>query len=326
MNNFPVVGVKPRLFGSLARSAWWMKPIRAERMAAFRIGIGLALLIDVFCFYLPAAHDFFGGDSLGSPEIFAGRLDDPWRWSLLGGISDLAVIRAALYVWAAAALLLTLGVYPRLCAAVAWMLAVSVQNANFYLHNSGDNVRNIALFYLMLAPCGAAWSLGSVLMRMRSGRARPTFIYPWPVRLLTVQLATIYFVNGAYKFAGGDWRNGQVMHDVLGNIAWTRFPTAGLPIPEIAVVAMTWATLFWELGFPLLMLVPRLRVPTLLVGVFFHLGTMVLFQIAMFPIYMLCLYLPLVPWEACDRRLSDAERQGGGALTEAPGDSHCSAV
>ncbi len=308
MNSLPVVGTKPRLFGSLARSPWWSKPIRAERTAAFRIGIGLALLVDIFWFYLPSMHDFFGANSLGSPEIFAGRLADLWRWSLLGGVADLALLRAALFVWAAAALLLTLGVYPRVCAAIAWMLAVSVQNVNFYLHNSGDNVRNIALFYLMFAPCGAAWSLDCVWRRMRSGETRPAFIYPWPVRLLTVQLATIYFVNGAYKFAGGDWRNGQVMHDVLGNIAWTRFPTDGLPIPEFAVVAMTWTTLFWELGFPLLMLVPRLRPPTLLIGVGFHLGTMVLFQIAMFPIYMLCLYLPLVPWEAFDCRVGGAVR------------------
>lgn len=302
MNSIPVVGTKPRLFGSLVQSSWWTMPIRAERMAAFRIGMGLALLLDIFCFYLPSAHDFFGGNSLGSPEIFAGRTADLWRWSLLGGISDAALIHAALYFWAAAALFLTLGVYPRACAVIAWMLTISVQNANFYLHNSGDNVRNIGLFYLMLAPCGAAWSLNRLWRRMSSGKASPAFIYPWPVRLLTVQLATIYFVNGAYKFAGGDWRNGQVMHDVLGNIAWTRFPTDALPIPEAAIVAMTWATLFWELGFPLLMLVPRLRLPTLLIGVSFHLGTMALFQIAMFPIYMLCLYLPLVPWEAFDRR------------------------
>ncbi|MBA4018888.1 MAG: hypothetical protein C0483_17105 [Pirellula sp.] len=308
MNSIPVVGTKPRLFGSLAGSAWWTKPIRAERMAAFRIGMGLALLVDIFCFYLPSVHDFFGGNSLGSPEIFAGRLADFGRWSLLGGISDVERMRAALSVWAAAALLLTLGVYPRVCAAIAWMLAVSVQNANFYLHNSGDNVRNIGLFYLMLAPCGAAWTLDGLRRRLRSGPARPVLIYPWPVRLLTVQLATIYFMNGAYKFAGGDWRNGQVMHDVLGHIGWTRFPTDALPIPEAAIVAMTWTTLCWELGFPLLMLIPRLRLPTLLIGVSFHLGTMALFQIAMFPIYMLCLYLPLAPWEACDRRLDGAVR------------------
>lgn len=297
MSSQHVVGLKPWLPALLAKSPWWTEPIRAEGLAALRIGIGATLLVDVLWFYLPRAGDFLGAGSLGSPEVFAGRLAGTWRWSLLAGITDSNLTFAVLVVWAVAALCLMLGFYPRLAAALCWALAVSVQNTNYYLHNSGDNVRQIALFYLMLCPCGAAWSIHSWWQRRHTGDLRPAFVYPWAVRLLLVQLVAIYFVNGLYKLAGGDWRSGEVMHSVLANVLWTRFSYEQLPLPPGSVPLMTWTTLAWELGFPLLILIPKLRAPTLWLGVLFHLGTAILLPLGLFPCYMLCLYLPLVPWE-----------------------------
>ncbi|MDX1947686.1 MAG: HTTM domain-containing protein [Pirellulaceae bacterium] len=302
----PVIGLAPLLPAPLAASRWWAEPIRAERLAALRIGIGTTLLVDILWLYLPRAADFFGTGSLGSPEVFAGRLDVGWRWSLLAGIGEPTWLLAMLVLWAIAALGLMLGVYPRICAVIAWALAISVQNTNFYLHNSGDNVRQIALFYLMLSPCGAAWSLTAWWRGRQQPSKQPAFVHPWPVRLLTLQLVAIYFVNGLYKLSGGDWRSGEVMHDVLANVGWTRFAYADLPLIPGSVALMTWTTLVWELGFPLLMLMPKLRAPTLWLGVLFHLSTAILLPLGLFPIYMLCLYLPLVPWERferCSRRI-----------------------
>src|SRR5262245_2788390 len=143
MTEKAIVGLKPWLPDMLERCDWWTEPIRAERLAAVRIGVGAVLLADILWTYVPRASDFFGIGSLGSPEVFADRLNSGWRWSLLAGVADHGVLLAALLAWAASAACLILGIYSRLAACVAWALAVSVQNANFYLHNSGDNVRQI---------------------------------------------------------------------------------------------------------------------------------------------------------------------------------------
>jgi len=297
MNEQRVVGVTPSLPGFLGRSPWWTEPIRAERLAAVRIGTAAVLLADIWWTYLPNASDFYGGGSLGSPEVFTGRLSDSFRWSLLAGVSDQRIVMTWFIVWAATAICLLFGIFPRVAACVAWALAVSFQNANAYLHNSGDMVRQILLFYLMLAPCGAAWSLASWRRRRAGGDQRPAFIHPWSVRLLLVQMVAIYFVNGAYKFTGEDWRGGEIMHRVLTNVLWTRFSYDQLPLIPGAIAAMTWATLVWELGFPILIAIPRLRAPTLWIGVMFHVGSGALLTLGPFPLYMLCLYLPFVPWE-----------------------------
>ena len=297
MNDQLVVGLQPRLPGFLGSSRWWNEPVRAERLAAVRIGTALVLLLDVLWMYGPRTTDFYGGDSLGSPEVFAGRLSYGFRWSLLAGLSDQSLVMAVFAVWAIAGCCLLLGIFPRLAAAVAWALAVSFQNSNPYLHNSGDNVRQILLFYLMLAPCGAAWSLSSWHMRRKRGEERPAFIHPWAIRLLLIQMMAIYFVNGAWKFMGEDWRGGEIMHRVMANVLWTRFSYDQLPHIPGAIALMTWTTLLWELGFPALVLMPKLRAPTLWLGVVFHVATAVLLTLGPFPLYMLCLYLPFVPWE-----------------------------
>jgi hypothetical protein len=206
-------------------------------------------------------------------------------------------MQGMLTLWAMAAVLLLAGWRPRLFAGIAWLFSMSCIGLNPYLHNSGDHVRNIILFYLMLSPCEAAWSLTDWrLLRQRSSAA-PRWIAAWSVRLLFIQLASIYFFNGVYKLAGPSWREGVMLQQVLANLAWTRLSFAQLPLPEQLVRYLTWIVLFWELGFPCLMMHPRLRTPTLLLGVGFHVGTGALLQLGPFPLYMLCLYLPLIPWE-----------------------------
>jgi uncharacterized membrane protein YphA (DoxX/SURF4 family) len=296
MSERALMGTVPWLPWPLSTSPWWTQPVRAERLAALRIGVAAVLLVDILGMYLPQATDFFGAWSLGSPEVFADRTAWPhWRWSLLEGMADPRWVQGVLWVWAALAVCLLLGICPRLSAAGCWALSVSVLNANYYLHNAGDNVRTICLFYLMLSPCGAAWSVASCLRRR--SRSGPVCIPPWPLCLLLLQLSVIYFFNGVHKAFGEDWRSGQVLHYVIGNLGWTRFAYSQVPLPEALLPLLAYLVLVWELTFPLLMLLPATRKPALWMGVLFHLGTAVLLQLVMFPGYMLCLYLPLVPWE-----------------------------
>jgi len=297
MNEPKVAGLTPWLPWPFSRYPWWTQPVRAERLAALRIGVAAVLLFDILGTYLPLVNDFFGRASLGSPEVFRPGLGTWYRWSLLRGVEDPRIFQGVFVLWAIATAFLLVGAFTRVSAVIAWALSISVMNINYYLHNSGDNVRTIMLFYLMLCPCAAVWSLQSCFGQRRAKDPGPVFISPWPLRLLLVQLALIYFLNGIYKVAGAEWREGQIMYSVLANLSWTRFSYAQLPISPGLIQLMTWSTLVFELGFPILVMIPRVRTVTLWVGVLFHLGTGVLLQLGPFPLYMICLYLPLVPWE-----------------------------
>jgi hypothetical protein len=99
----------------------------------------------------------------------------------------------------------------------------------------------------MLCPCGAVWSVQSWFRRKGNlpdnhGREcplrgfapnpqNPVYISPWALRLLFIQMCLIYFFNGFYKLLGPHWRAGDLLQYVVGNIQWSRWSFAMLPVP-----------------------------------------------------------------------------------------------
>jgi uncharacterized membrane protein YphA (DoxX/SURF4 family) len=353
-----VVGVKPWLPWPLSRWRWFTEPVPAERLAGLRIGIAALLLLDILFTYLPYANVLFGGESLGRPEIFRflyrpewswkaveedvthlgedlakadpfhRTLDRRWRWSLLRDVEEPRVIRASLIAWLVATAFLLLGLGTRAAAAVVWLLSTSFANVNTYVDNGGDQIRYIVTLYLLLTPCGAAWSLDAWLRRRRGRLPGRVFVYPWALRLLFVQMVLMYWCNGWYKWTGEDWTNGDSLYYVLGDLTLTRWSYSQFPIPYEITRISSWMVLAWELTFPLWVCLPwrwlagrlnrsfggRLRwltgtircVPVIALsfGVVFHLGIGASMELGFFVPYALCLYLPLLPLERLSRHVS----------------------
>lgn len=269
------VGLSPLLPWPLSRWRGWTEPIAAERLAAFRIGLASVLFLDLLTTLLPYAELFFG------PEGLEKNLRSPIVGSWL------------LLVWLTVVVLLLFGLASQFSAAVAWLFAVSFQHHHPSLTSAGDVVCSIGLFYLMLSPCGAVWSLDARFRR----RVGPLRIPPWPLRLLFVQLVLMYFCNGLHKLAGPEWRSGEALYRVLADFTLTRWSYAQFPVPYALTQVLTWTVLAWELSFPLLVCWKWTRRLTLGFGVLFHLTLLASMELGWFPLYALCLYLPLVPWE-----------------------------
>jgi hypothetical protein len=250
------------------------------------------------------------------------------RWD-----ADHKFLQAALVLWIIATVFMLLGLWTRLSVVVVWLLSISFENMNSYNDNAGDQVRGIALFYLMLCPCGAAWSLDSCLARWWGRRkdkwARwlgrpdgPVYVSPWALRLLVFQMAYIYCVNGIYKLAGTEWTAGTSLYFVLNDLTLARWSYAQIPIPLWMTQVLSKSVLIWEVCFPLFLLIPWmvaglvlirplrskasvivvrilriLRAVALLFGVAFHLGIFFMLELGFFGPYMICLYAPFVPWE-----------------------------
>jgi hypothetical protein len=302
-----VVGVRPWFPWPLCRWRWWTEPVPAERLAALRIGLAAVLLGDILATYWPHARDFFGRGSLYGPELFPspGEAGD-WLGSLLRDAGGPA-LHAAMAAWSLATAGLLVGFLTRPCAAVTWALSAAVANLNPLIDNAGDSVRGIVLFYLVLCPCGATWSVDAWLRRRRWGPGpKVILVWPWPLRLLFVQMVCIYFCNGVHKASGRDWPAGDSLYYVLADLTLARWSYAQVPVPCALTRVLTWLVLGWEVSFPLLVLWRPLRVVALWFGAAFHLGIWASLELGGFAPYMLCLYLPLVPWERWRGREPDA--------------------
>jgi len=321
------IGLAPLWPWPLSRWHWWAAPVRAERLAALRIGLALLLLIDVLTTYLPNATLFFGDDSFAPPGSWDWRrqVEPPdhwppsswndvqeqwnkpperWYWSALYHVADHRVIYLAVAAWAVALVGLLLGFCTRLNAVVVWILSTSFANLNTNIDNAGDLVRGITLFYLMLSPCGATWSVDAWLR----GRKGLVVISPWALRLLFLQMVCIYWCNGLHKTIGDDWQQGKALYFVLGDLTLARLSYARSPLPVEWTYQFTrllsWFVLTWEVTLPLLLIWRPIRRIALVFGALFHIGILCSMEIGFFPAYMLCLYLPLLPWEYLTDRLA----------------------
>jgi hypothetical protein len=73
---------------------------------------------------------------------------------------------------------------------------------------------------------------------------------------------------------GSAWQDGSAVGIVLHLGDFQRFPIPDFMLNPLMSKLMTWGTLFVELGFPVFVWIPALRIPTLLMGLSLHAGLM----------------------------------------------------
>ena len=296
-----VLGLEPALPRPLRGWRWLTDPVPAERAAALRVAVGLVLLFDIFVLYLPNLRALYGPGGFGDPAHFDSVFGPPWwRWSLLRVLPPAWGPQALLTAWAVAAVGLLVGYRPRVAALVCWAAAVSFSQANLYLHNGGDQLKLIVLLMLVFLPSDGRWAVRR--HPAARGATGPVLVRAWPVRLLVVQLAVMYFMNGFYKALGPGWRDGSVMYYVAHSPSRAHFSPDYLPLPNEALRVLAWVTVLWELLFPVTVALPTTRAATLWIGALFHVGTLVHLEVGLFPMYALCYYVPLLPWERLTSR------------------------
>jgi hypothetical protein len=147
------------------------------------------------------------------------------------------------------------------------------------------------LFCLMWADTGAVWSVDAWLERRNRAPASPARSASIaPLRLLRYQIVLIYLVTGLWKLVNPLWRDGTAVHYVLNNNVFHRFPDMLAPGLEWLATFGTYVTLFWELGFGLLLLWRPTRWFVLVLGVAMHLGILASMEVGPFHFVMLAAY------------------------------------
>lgn len=293
-----MIGVRPWFPWPLSRWGWWTEYVPAERIAALRIATALALLADIACCYLPHFTTFFAPEVIGQ-NLYDGRFRaDHGFWSALRVLPAAWGAPVLFGVWLASAVALLVGWRPLLAGLLAWACAVSVWNTNPGLHNGGDRLRHTLLLMTAVSCSGAVWGLSSVRTKLDP---RPVLVPGWPVKVLFVQLAVLYFFSGYYKVISPLWRSGFAMYWVSHDLAWSLCPGLAPRLPVGVHRLSALVTLAWELGFPVLAVLKRTRAATLALGVAFHVGTLFTLEVGAFALYALACYAPFAPWEKLRR-------------------------
>lgn len=136
--------------------------------------------------------------------------------------------------------------------AIIWLAYVNLMNRAWMAGSGGQQLMANALFW-------------SIFLAMRSERAR--FLGLWAIRL---QLLLAYLATGLHKLSGTHWLDGTAMGIVATDQAFG--PSWLASAPGLSSI-ISWSVLLFQLSFPIAIWFRTLRMPWMLFGIAFHLGT-----------------------------------------------------
>jgi hypothetical protein len=158
--------------------------------------------------------------------------------------------------------------------------------------SAAHQVLRAILFCLVWADCGRVLSIDAWLRSREPSNEVDLGPLPiWPLRLIQVQVALIYFVTALWKLNNVLWRDGSALHYVFENPQFRRFAALGSPGLDPWTTLATYATLGWELAFAFLVLHRRTRRWALISGTAMHLGMWGLLELGPFSWLMLASYV-----------------------------------
>ena len=269
---------------------FWFTPSDPATLGLIRILAG-AMLFYTHLVWSLDLEAFFGRDPWLSAGAVSAFFGSGYTWSYFWWIESPAVLWAvhvaALVVFA----LLTLGLFSRVVSILAFFIAVSYVNrvpgALFGL----DQINALLAMYLMIGPCGAAYSLDRLLQSRRAAKrlppAAPCTSANLAIRLMQVHMCVIYLFAGLSKLQGQAWWNGLAMWLAAANLEYQSVDLTWMSDWPVLVNLMTHGTILWEVSYCVLIW-PRLTRPIVL---FFalpiHLGIGIFMGMMTFGLVML---------------------------------------
>jgi len=281
--------------------------IDLRSLAAFRIGLGLWLLFDLFNraqdltahytdagvlpridrirLYTWAEQD--GGRYLWSLHMLSG---EAWAQIVLFGIA--AVCAGCLLV----------GYQTRVATILSWLLTLSLDGRNPMINDGGDMLMEAMLLWSIFLPLGAIWSLDA---------RRQPLARPMPVRVVSagtvaalLQLCLMYWLTAYFKLSDVWAKDYTAVYYVMNvDIFTTRLGNTLREFPAFMAV-LTFLTLWGEWLVPAICFLPwqtgKCKMTAVLFYWLFHCCLMLTLELGLFPwacIVCWILFIPTGVWE-----------------------------
>ncbi len=278
-----------------AIGAWdrfWFAPTQPHTLAMIRILTGVMLFythlvwsLDLMAFLGP--HSWITSDVVRQVHT----LRENYAWSYLWYFESPAVLWTlhimALVVFA----MFTLGLFSRITAVLAYLITVAycyrLDGALFGL----DQINAMLAMYVMLGPCGGAYSIDRLIARWRAGGDLPppqeSVSANVAVRLIQLHMCIIYLFGGLAKMRGGSWWDGSAMWLSIANLEYQSWDMTWMAHYQLLIALLTHVTVFWE-AFYCVLVWPRVTRPIVIfLAVCVHSGIALFLGMKTFGLVML---------------------------------------
>jgi hypothetical protein len=284
-----------------AWNRFWFGSISARPLGAFRIVYGLVALANL-------AFLFFDGDYwLSDHGLLVGsearEVAGPLRPSPLQWAQDPTTLRVFFAATAVVGVLLTIGWRTRVMGVLFYLATLSIHHRNVLTNSGSDSVLLLLSFYLMLSPCGAAYSLDARRIARRRGTPAEPLIVPWAQRLIQLHISAIYFSTAVLKCNGASWLGGTALHYVLNNSEVGRFRLDPLTSYPLAINVLTHGAILIEFALAFFLWFRATRLAAICAGLALHGGIMLMVNIPIFGELMIGTYLTFLTPDELDTLL-----------------------
>jgi hypothetical protein len=282
-------------------SRFFFGPISARPLGVFRIAFGVLLLQYLALMSGEFDHWYTGAGLLQGTE--ASEAAAPLRFSPLQQVQDPLVARAFFSFTVLVAVAFTLGWRTRISSILLYACMLSLYHRNVVANGGPDAVPMIISFYMMLCPCGAAYSLDALRTAKKRGTAAEPLIVPWALRLLQMQICLLYFQSSVIKCHGSLWLKGTVVHYILFLREFRLFDMEWLAEYPLLINAMTHGALLIEFALAFWLWFRPTRRWAILGGVLLHAGIRPILNVPGFGEILIATYMTFLAPDELDALL-----------------------
>jgi len=277
--------------------AWdrfWFSEVSPLSVAVYRILLGF-LTIGFVLLLIPDLFVWFGSQGMCSNQAVA-----DWNnghavfLNLFSFCPDNDQFLVAFHcVFFLAAVALMLGIHARWAATICYLCLTSLYHRNPFIFNAGDTYMRVSTFWLIFAASGNALALTG---RKQRANAQGNFnnykkVSIWPLRLLQIQLATVYWHTFFCKIVGGPWIDGTAVFTASRIEDLQRLPLPYVFEHAWTINFLTWSTLGIEGALFTLIWIKEFRYWVIAFAVIFHLTIEYHMNIPLFEWLMIVSYV-----------------------------------
>ena len=264
---------------------FWFTPSDPATLGLIRLLAGLMVCYTHLVWTLDL-EAFFGSQSWLNEAAVATLPGDDYHWSHWWLIQSPTLMWGSHIVAVAICACFALGLWTRVTGVLTWLITISyaqrVPEAMYGL----DQINSWLMFYLMLGPSGAAFSLDRVFSKERQ-IPPPSSGANIVLRLMQLHLCLVYLSAGLAKLQGPAWWDGTALWGALANREYQTFDLTWLVHYPVLVNLLTHATVAWEISYVALVWHRITRPIVLLLAVGMHGGICVALGMPTFGLIML---------------------------------------
>lgn len=273
---------------------WFSRPASPVPLAYFRIGVGLFCIfkmLDIQSSFL-AVYGEHGivQWSIAKTNMYSGLIyvGDVCRWLGHLGLSpnQSVYLLEAIYFASLGGLILGFG--------TRWMAAIALAINYLWMHVGGgliygmDLFTHIALFYCLVMPVGAAFSLDA---KRKHWTGAPSTAAGVTRKMLQLHLCVVYLSSGLEKASGIQWWDGEAVWRSMMLPVFNHFNVQWMAwAPAIPMVA-GWLTLLVEVGYAFFIWPSKTRRTWLILAIGMHLSIGLFMGLWLFAFIMILLNL-----------------------------------